>query len=179
MVIVVSDEAGEDQANVDLAVKTCQKLAVPVYVIGVPAPFGRQETLVKWVDPDPMFDQTPQWGRVNQGPESVMAERVKLRFIGSRDEDTPIDSGFGPWALTRLCYETGGIYFAVHPNRNVNKSVSRNEVTAYSSHLQQFFDPTVMRDYRPDYVNYREYQRRLQESKMLSLIHISEPTRRS
>ena len=166
MVIVVSDEAGEDQANVDLAVKTCQKLAVPVYVIGVPSPFGRQETLVKWVDPDPMYDQTPQWGRVNQGPESVMAERVKLRFIGSRDEDTPIDSGFGPWALTRLCYETGGIYFAVHPNRNVNKSVSRKEVTAYSSHLQQFFDPTVMRDYRPDYVNYREYQRRLQESKM-------------
>ena len=166
MVIVVSDEAGEDQANVDLAVKTCQKLAVPIYVIGVPAPFGRQETLVKWVDPDPMYDQTPQWGRVNQGPESVMAERVKLRFIGSRDEDVPIDSGFGPWALTRLCYETGGIYFAVHPNRNVNKAVSRKEVTAYSSHLQQFFDPTVMRDYRPDYVNYREYERRLKESKM-------------
>jgi hypothetical protein len=95
-----------------------------------------------------------------------MAERVKLRFIGSRDEDVPIDSGFGPWALTRLCYETGGIYFAVHPNRNVNKAVSRKEVTAYSSHLQQFFDPTVMRDYRPDYVNYREYERRLKESKM-------------
>ncbi|MBA62396.1 MAG: hypothetical protein CMJ76_08525 [Planctomycetaceae bacterium] len=166
MIIVVSDEAGEDQANVDLAVKTCQKLAVPVYVIGVPAPFGRQETLVKWVDPDPMYDQTPQWGRVNQGPESVMAERVKLNFIGSGEEDIPIDSGFGPWALTRLCYETGGIYFAVHPNRNVNQSVSRKQVTAYSSHLQQFFDPTIMRDYRPDYVNYREYERRLKESKM-------------
>ncbi|MEC7565904.1 MAG: vWA domain-containing protein [Planctomycetota bacterium] len=166
MVVVVSDEAGEDQQHVDMAVKICQKYAVPVYVVGVPAPFGRQETLVKWVDPDPTYDQTAQWGRVNQGPESAMPERIKLHFAGAREDKDPIDSGFGPWALTRLCYESGGIYFAVHPNRNVNRAISSKEVANFSSHLKHFFDPSVMRDYRPDYVPYREYERRIKESAM-------------
>ena len=80
MVIVVTDEAGDDQDGVDETSRFCQKLGVPVYVIGVPAPFGRRETLVKWVDPDPKFHQKPQWGRVNQGPESFLPERIKLHF---------------------------------------------------------------------------------------------------
>jgi len=168
MVVVVSDEAGEDQQHVDKTVRLCQKFAVPIYVIGIPAPFGRQETVVKWVDPDPTFDQTPQWGRVNQGPESAMPERIKLHFAGEREDKDPIDSGFGPWALTRLCYETGGIYFAVHPNRNVNRAVSKREVANFSAHLEHFFDPSIMRDYRPDYVSYQEYGRRIQASKMRS-----------
>jgi hypothetical protein len=168
MVVVVSDEAGEDQQHVDKTVRLCQKLAVPIYVIGVPAPFGRQETMVKWVDPDPAYDQTPQWGRVNQGPESALPERIKLHFAGEREDKDPIDSGFGPWALTRLCYETSGIYFAVHPNRNVNHTVSKREVANFSSHLEHFFDPSIMRDYRPDYVSYQEYGRRIQASKMRS-----------
>jgi hypothetical protein len=168
MVVVVSDEAGEDQQYVDKTVRLCQKLAVPIYVIGVPAPFGRQETMVKWIDPDPTYDQTPQWGRVNQGPESAMPERIKLHFAGKNEDKDPIDSGFGPWALTRLCYETGGIYFAVHPNRNVNRAVSKREVASFSSHLEHFFDPSIMRDYRPDYVSYQEYGRRIKASKMRS-----------
>jgi hypothetical protein len=168
MVVVVSDEAGEDQQHVDKTVRLCQKLAVPIYVIGVPAPFGRQETMVKWIDPDPTYDQTPQWGRVNQGPESAMPERIKLHFAGEREDKDPIDSGFGPWALTRLCYETSGIYFAVHPNRNVNRAVNKREVASFTSHLEHFFDPSIMRDYRPDYVAYREYDRRIQASKMRS-----------
>jgi hypothetical protein len=171
MVVVVSDEAGEDQQLADKTVRLCQKWAVPIYVIGVPAPFGRQETMVKWVDPDPTYDQTPQWGRVNQGPESAMPERIKLHFAGEREDKDPIDSGFGPWALTRLCYETGGIYFAVHPNRNVNRAVSKREVASFSSHLEHFFDPSIMRDYRPDYVSYQEYNRRLQASKMRSSLN--------
>jgi hypothetical protein len=40
MVVVVSDEAGEDQQHVDETVRLCQKFAVPIYVIGIPAPFG-------------------------------------------------------------------------------------------------------------------------------------------
>ena len=171
MVIVVSDEAGElddIQQWSDKTVRFCQKLAVPVYVIGVPAPFGRRETLVKWVDPDPNFNQVAQWGRVNQGPESFLPERIKLHFSGAREDKAPIDSGFGPFALTRLSYETGGIYFAVHPNRNVNKAVSRGETTAYSAHLKHFFDATLMRDYRPEYITATEYLRRIKTSKMRS-----------
>ncbi len=119
---------------------------------------------MKWVDPNPEFDQSPQWAIVNQGPESLMPERVKLSFSAEPELSEAIDSGFGPYALTRLCYETGGIYFAVHPNRNVNREVSRRETAEFSAHLSHFFDQHVMRRYRPDYVSVAEYQRRLKEN---------------
>lgn len=175
MLIVVSDEAGDDQDGLEPTVQLCRKLEVPVYVVGVPAPFGRAETLVKWVDPDPKFDQTPQWGRVNQGPESVVPERIKLHFSGDQEDMAPIDSGFGPFALTRLCYETGGIYFTVHPNRNLNRNVSRREIDAYSAFIKQFYDPNVMRRYRPDYVSVDEYWRQVgQNNARTSLIQAAQ-----
>lgn len=165
MFIVFTDEAGSDQDGLEQSVKICRRYEMPVYVIGVPAPFGRKETLVKWVDPDPKFDQSPQWGEVEQGPESFLPERIKLDFSGAKEDDNPIDSGFGPYALTRLCYETGGIYFAVHPNRNVNRAVKRGEIETFSAHLEHFFDPEVMRKYRPDYVSPEEYRRRVTSNK--------------
>lgn len=168
MVIVVTDEAGDDQDGVDATSRFCQKLGVPIYVVGVPAPFGRRETLVKWVDPNPEFDQSAQWGRVSQGPESFLPERIKLHFSGSREDKDPIDSGFGPFSLTRLSYETGGIYFAVHPNRNVTRAVSRKETESFSAHIKHFFDPQVMRRYRPEYVSAKEYLRRIKASPMRS-----------
>jgi len=164
MLIVVTDEVGDDQSGLDNTVNLCRRYEMPVYVIGVPAPFGRDETLVKWVDPNPEYDQSPQWGRVSQGPESLLPERVRLRFLDGENPD-PMDSGFGPFALTRLCYETGGIYFTVHPNRNTNRAVGRGEVAAFSAHLKHFFDPEVMRAYRPDYVSASEYMRQVSQSK--------------
>lgn len=157
MIVVFTDEAGSDERMLDEAVKMCRRWTMPVYVVGVPAPFGRRETMMKWVDPDPKYDQSAQWGVVDQGPESLMLERIKLGFSGMKEEDVAIDSGFGPYALTRLCVETGGIYFAVHPNRDVRRRVTRGEVQAFSSHLAYFFDPETMRPYRPDYVSAREY----------------------
>jgi hypothetical protein len=166
MFIAFTDEAGDDQDGLDSTVTLCRRLAIPVYIVGVPAPFGRQESLVKWVDPDPTYDQTPQWGRVNQGPESLLPERIRLAFSGFREDETPIDSGFGPFALTRLCYETGGIYFAVHPNRNVNRRVGRGETAVYSAYFSAFFDPARMRRYRPEYVSARQYRKNLDDNPM-------------
>jgi len=165
MFIVFTDEAGSDPEGLEPTVKICRRYEMPVYVVGVPAPFGRKETMVKWVDPDPKFDQSPQWGEVDQGPESFLPERIKLNFATSQEDEEPIDSGFGPYALTRLCYETGGIYFAVHPNRNVNRAVTRGETEAFSAHMKYFFDPEVMRKYRPDYVSPDEYKRRVMSNK--------------
>jgi hypothetical protein len=164
MIVVFTDEAGSDERMLDEAVKMCRRWTMPVYVVGVPAPFGRRETMMKWVDPDPKYDQSAQWGVVDQGPESLMLERIKLGFSGLQEDDIAIDSGFGPYALTRLCVETGGIYFAVHANRDVRREVTRGEVQAFSSHLQFFFDPETMRPYRPDYVSAREYVERVKKN---------------
>ncbi len=164
MLVVFTDEAGNDYQQIDAAVKTCRKYEMPVYVVGVPAPFGRREALVKYVDPDPLFDQSPRFVAVDQGPESLMAERVRLRFLGQNDQDDRLDSGFGPFALTRLTIETGGIYFAIHPNRS-ERFIGRDQTDAMATHLAKFFDPTVMRAYQPDYVTVGEYRKRLSRNK--------------
>ena len=165
MLVVFTDEVGDDQEGLEHTIKIARRFELPIYVVGVPAPFGRKETLVKWVDPDPTYDQSPQWGRVTQGPESFLPERIKLHFAGTREDEDPIDSGYGPYSLTRLCYETGGIFFAVHPNRNVRRAVKRDETAELAAHIKYFFDPQIMRKYRPDYVSLDEYRRRLLSNK--------------
>ena len=47
--------------------------------------------------------------------------------IIAMSDEPQYKAGFGPFALTRLCYETGGIYFAVHPNRTLHGPVSKQE----------------------------------------------------
>ena len=165
MLVVLCDETGDDADRADEAIKTCNKYGVPLYVIGVPAPFGRPETQIKWVDPDPKYDQRPQFAPVSQGPESLMPERLQLNFIGSNFRDLEmIDSGFGPFHLTRACYQTGGIYFAVHPNRRKGRVGSR-ETEVFASNLRYFFDADAMKKYRPDYVSASEYNERVRQSR--------------
>lgn len=166
LLVVVTDERGDDIDRLESSVTLCQRWGMPVYVIGVPAPFGREHTLVKYVDPDPKFDQTPQWAEVDQGPETIMSERVQVGFSANFQDEPVIDSGFGPYGLTRLCYETGGIYFTVHPNRNVNREVRRSEIDPFAADLKYFFDPSVMAKYRPDYISPVDYQARVKESSL-------------
>ena len=164
MFVVVTDERGDDEIQLEKSIQGCRRWGIPVYVIGVPAPFGRASTLVKYVDPDPKYDQSPKWAQVDQGPETFRPERVNIGFSGNFEKEPVIDSGFGPYSLTRLCYETGGIYFTVHPNRNVNRKVNRGEVDAYASDLQYFFDPIIMQRYRPDYLSQADYMNKVKAS---------------
>jgi hypothetical protein len=170
MFVVFTDEAGDDVELVDKTVNLCRKLAIPVYVVGVPAPFGCRETLVKWVDPDPKYDQTPGWGEVSQGPESCALECVRLGFSPSGKDETPLDSGFGPYALTRLAQETGGIYFSVHPNRTIGRRLSKQETQPFSAYIGAFFDTQIMRKYRPDYLAADEYFRRVRSNRARSAL---------
>jgi hypothetical protein len=165
MLVVFTDEAGSDPQRAEEAIKMCRRWAMPVYVVGVPAPFGRRQTRMKWIDPDPQYSQEVQWGIVEQGPETPLPEVVQIAFAGAGEYEPPIDSGFGPFALTRLCYETGGIYFAVHPNRELSRDVPRHQIAPYSAYLARFFDPEVMRKYRPEYVSLPEYQKRISQNK--------------
>lgn len=158
MIVVFTDEAGDDVEHLDSTVELCRKYEMPVYIVGVPAPFGRVNAFVKYVDPDPNFDQSPQRQHVHQGPESLLPERVKLLFGTTEDNEEQIDSGFGPFGLCRLAYETGGLYFTVHPNREVGRRIQPWETAAMSTYLTAFFDPRVMRNYRPDYVSARQYR---------------------
>ena len=178
MVIVVTDEAGDDLQLTDDAVRVCVEASVSVSTIGIPAPFGRQETMVKWVDPDPEYDQEPQMAVVDQGAETPRPERLRLEFVKDDNDFEQIDSGFGPFFLTRLCYESGGLYFAVHPNRTGTRRVRWGDVANYASSLTYFFDPEVMRRYQPSYVSMQAYNAGLSTNRArMALVKAAESTR--
>jgi hypothetical protein len=116
------------------------------------------------VEFDPKYDAgDEQWAVVDQGPETLLPEIVRVR--SGRDADEPIDSGFGPFSLSKLCAQTGGIYFAVHPNRAAAGRVSDKDTAPMSSRLRRFFDPEVMRNYRPDYVSAAKIKEMLGKNK--------------
>jgi hypothetical protein len=149
MIVAFTDEVGDDQQFADAVSKYCRTEAMRVYVVGVPAPFGQGEVSIKFREFDPKFADDVQWARVQQGPETLHPEAVRIR--SGTEADDPMDSGFGPFSLSKLCAETGGIYFCVHANRNASGRVGDGDVADMSSRLRYFFDPEVMRSYRPDY----------------------------
>lgn len=172
MLIVFTDEAGNDGHRLEDAVALCRKWDMPVYVVGSTAPFGREQAFVKWTDPDPSFNQKVQWAPVDRGPESRESELLRLLFPDSRpdEEFASFDSGFGPFALTRLCSESGGIYFTVHPNRQPGRRIGPNEIDRLASRISYFFDEKTMSPYRPDYISDADYTRLLEENKARTAI---------
>ena len=159
MIIVFTDEVGDDQQHADIVATYCARQQMRVFVVGVPAPFGKRHVRMKFVEFDPQFADDEQWAEVEQGPESRYPEVVTVR-PGNRP-DEPIDSGYGPFSLSKLCAETGGMYFAVHANRGAGGRVTDAATAPMSSGLRYFFDPNVMRDYRPDYLSQAEVYRLL------------------
>ena len=158
MIVAFTDEVGNDQQLADQTAQHCRKLGIPVYVVGVPAPFGMREVRMKYVEFDPKFDagEDEQWAVIEQGPETLFPEVVRVRS-GAR-EDEAIDSGFGPFSLSKLCAETGGIYFRVHPNSGERGRVTNQMVAPMAAQIRYFFDPDVMQTYQPDYVSAAKLQ---------------------
>ncbi|MGC3970405.1 MAG: vWA domain-containing protein [Pirellulales bacterium] len=174
LMVVFTDEVGEDENRSEECITVCKRNQMPVYVVGVPAPFGRPNIEIKYVDPDPTYDQSVQWIPVRQGPETFLPEQVLLNFSGKPNRDDGIyrmDSGFGPYCLTRLAWETGGIFFAVHSNRErIGDHVTARETPVFQARLNHFFDPLVMKPYRPDYLPLNDYVSAVKKNKAKSAL---------
>ena len=151
MIVVFSDEVGDDQALADQVATICRRLGVSVCVVGVPAPFGQRFIEMKYVEFDPSYASVEDWAVVEQGPETLFPEAIQISNSSLSNE--AIDSGFGPFSLSKLCYQTGGVYIAVHANRNVQGRVDDRVTAPMSSRIRYFFDPVALRDYQPDYVS--------------------------
>ncbi len=143
MFIVVTDERGDDYGELEKIIRKCAQTGTRVYCIGNSAVFGREKGYVRyaWAAGEDRFEEDLP---VDQGPETAMAEGLQLPFwtAGGMNLDR-MSSGFGPYALTRLCTETGGIYFIADQTQGPR------------------FDPTRMRQYAPDYRPQRNYEKQL------------------
>jgi hypothetical protein len=139
MVIVVTDEVGDDEGRLEDAVALAQRAKVPVYVLGSQAVFGSTHGYMNYTDPKTkrVFYHVP----VRQGPESAMLEQIRLPFWYEGPQYEILEAGFGPYALSRLASASGGIYF----------------VTRFDTR-RMGFDPARMREYKPDWVRRDQYE---------------------
>jgi hypothetical protein len=146
MIFIITDEKGDDaEAYLEETIKNCRRTGIKVYTVGNAALFGREKGYVKWKYPDGSVDDEP----VDAGPETVEPEALALGFWGGANTEhlTRMSSGYGPYGLTRLCKETGGLFFIAHEE------------------AREKFSPAVMRTYQPDYRPIRDYQASLQKNK--------------
>lgn len=142
MLVVLTDESGNDLQAVDKAAAVVAEHKMPVYVLGPLAPFSRSEVNIRWVDPETSeVFHLP----VERGPATAMPEYpVSLfTFLADRRRIPVLSSGFGPFGLAKLARESGGICFVYNDGHITGPS----------------FDPIVLSDYSPEYVSQTEYRR--------------------
>lgn len=146
MIFIVTDEKGDDaERYLEESILVCRRAGIKVYCVGNAALFGREKGYVTWTYPDESKEEL----EVDAGPETVEPEAIALGFWGSRGPDlTRMSSSYGPYALTRLCKETGGLYFIAQEDSKGLK-----------------FDPAVMRNYQPDYRPIRDYKNSVERNK--------------
>jgi hypothetical protein len=159
MIVLVTDERGDDFEHLETVAAMCSKTGFRVYCIGNSSPFGREKGYVRWTYSDG-FEQDIA---VDQGPESVRMEVLDLPLWGSRGVDSGrISSGLGPYALTRLCAETGGLYLIAQDARGKQ------------------FDVALMKEYLPDYRPIRFYNKDVElNGAKRALLRAAEGTRTS
>lgn len=132
IVFVVTDERGDDaEQYLESVITLAKRTNTKFFTIGNAAIFGQQKGYVKYTYEDGFVDYLP----VDQGPESAFPDAVQLPFIGSGADwrVRQMSASYGPYALTRLCAETGGMYLITQETRGHN------------------FDRAIMRRYAPDY----------------------------
>ncbi|WP_254509108.1 vWA domain-containing protein [Anatilimnocola floriformis] len=158
VVVVVTDEAGDDREKVDGIVDVVKKSSIPVYVVGSPAPWGQTNPYLPARKQAEVGDEAfPTYG-----PESVAPERVNVQtwgggkggggyqeMGGSGSGDGLVDSGFGPYHLERLCRASGGEFIVARAGGGGAQSWPTG------SEIQ--FDPDTLQKYTPLYMSQKEY----------------------
>lgn len=141
MFVVWTDESGNDYARLEDAVFICRKMAIPVYIVGPSAMFGKEQGTMAYKHKDGKTYQLP----VDRGPDAVRQEQLAIPYWFVGDQLENLHSGLGPFALSRLAQETGGAYFIKdHPGDQGDVSLE------------------VMRRYMPEYESPSEYVKHAQ-----------------
>jgi von Willebrand factor type A domain-containing protein len=171
VIVLVSDEAGDDDEGADDVVARLQKQAIPVYAIGYPAPWGQENPFQKSAQrgvKNAGGEEGPDaWPR--HGPESHASERVHLPLptagfgFRSAEMDDLVDSGFGPLGIERMCRAGGGAFLAVR--KSGGSFVGFGGTRTWPTGGEAGFEEGVASRYAPDYVSAAEYDKLLSASK--------------
>jgi len=152
VLIVVTDESGDDGENVEETIQRCRSADAPVYVLGHYSVFGYPYARVRYVDPK---YKLTHWLQINRGPETPFPEC--LQFDGLHGRWDVFSSGFGPYEQVRIARQTGGIFFML-PGKEDN-------LAGAGSFEDRKFELLDMKEYLPDLSARVEYARERDSSK--------------
>jgi hypothetical protein len=151
MMIVVTDEIGDDLPAIDDCVQVVRRNRIPVYILGPPAPFGRKTMTVPWRDePTGEVFYLP----IDAGPESILPEYAPLPFWSGPITSNRIASGFGPYGLSLVSRVSGGLYFMFENGRLPARGFDRANLSRYA----------------PDYLTIDDYSKQLGQNPLRKAI---------
>lgn len=145
VLVMVSDESGDDGQYIEEAINEVKRANAPVYILGRESVFGFPYARMRWVDPKYGLDH---WLDVNRGPETAMPEALQWNGFSRRYD--VYQSGFGPFEQVRLAKESGGIYFLLPGEEET--------LSGPGAWDRRKFDFLDMKEYQPDLVSRREYE---------------------
>jgi hypothetical protein len=141
MLVLVTDESGDDGADIEEARQALKKYKVPLYVIGRQSLFGYPFAHHQYQDPVTKDYYHPL---IRRGPETAELEIYQWDGLYDRWDEQP--SGFAPWELARLTRESGGIYFLL-PSEEFMRIRQR----------EQAYSIVQLKEYMPEYDNRLTY----------------------
>ena len=168
MIVVLTDEAGDDTVMLESSIKKCREARVAVHVMAATSVMGIENGIQHCVINQKGVNYS-FWLDVKKGPESLYAQRFYLPYWhestlppwrngGAQAVENAewyggpyrerVLSGFGPYALTRLALQSGGT------------------ITVFDHVPGEtgFYDVDLLRPYTPDYGSPTEYSIAVQRS---------------
>ena len=134
LIVLVTDESGDDGGYVEEARQAAVSKNVPIYVIGRQSLFGYPYARILYVDP---VTKDHYWPLIRRGPETPDIEGLQWDGLHDRWDEQP--SGFAPYELARLAKDSGGIYFLLPTEENLRL---RQREKAYSTDLLKEYVPS-------------------------------------
>jgi hypothetical protein len=150
LIVLATDESGDDGEYVEEARQAAVGRGVPIYVIGRQALFGAETAHLLYIDP---VTKDQYWPAIRRGPETAGKEALQWDGLHGRWDEQP--SGFAPYELARLAKDSGGIYFLLPSEEGMRV---RQREKAYSI--------ATLKEYVPDYESRTAYFERIRRSEL-------------
>ena len=156
LLVLATDESGDDGGEVEETLEALKKYNVPLYVIGRQAVFGFPNAHHKYVDP---VTKDVYYPTIRRGPETADVEIFQWDGLYDRWDEKP--SGFAPWELARLTRDSGGIYFLLP-----------SEEFLRLHEVEKTYSISQLKEYMPEYLSRAAYIQRRTESDLRRNLHL-------
>ena len=155
LIVLVTDESGDDGADVEEARQALKRNLIPLYVIGRQSLFGYPFAHHRYEDPVTHDVYHPL---IRRGPETADLELYQWDGLYDRWDEQP--SGFASYELARLTVESGGIYFLLP-----------SEEFMRIRHREQAYSSVALKEYQPEYDNRLTYVQKREASPLRQTLH--------